>query len=71
MTCAACNITRANPLSGRYMLSCLDCCARLVSSTYPDKRQANAMLAAIARHPGSPGRAAILACVRHTRERLR
>jgi len=42
----------------------VQCCARLVMSTHPDRRQAAAMLAAIDRQPGNPGRAAVTECVR-------
>jgi hypothetical protein len=65
LTCPACESFNAQPLSGVYRLTCLQCCARLVLSTQPDKRQANVMLAAIARQPGAPGRAEVLECVAH------
>lgn len=48
---------------GVYDLKCLDCCARLVLSTHPDRRLAAAMLAAIERVPGAPDRAEVLAAV--------
>jgi hypothetical protein len=44
-------------------MQCLECCTRLVLSAYPDKRQAGAMLAAIERFQGSPGRAQVLESV--------
>jgi hypothetical protein len=62
--CNACEAHRkaseAGAPSGRYQLTCLDCCVRLVDSARPSKRQAAGMLAAIARQPGSPKRADIL-----------
>lgn len=44
-------------------MACLACCTRLVLSARPDKRQAAAMLAAIARFEGSPSRQQVLASV--------
>lgn len=64
MTCKSCEIAKDKKLSGLFDLRCLECCARLVISAHPDKRQAAAMLAAIARFKESPGRAQILECVR-------
>lgn len=64
MTCAACESSKERPMSGAYQLTCLHCCARLVLSTQPDRLQASVMLAAIARQPGDPDRADILALVR-------
>ena len=73
MTCEACqaSTSTAYTTGGLYRFTCLQCCARLVLSAHPSKAQASAMLAAIARCPGSPGRAAILACVRRIREKPR
>ncbi|GLR26527.1 hypothetical protein GCM10007875_16170 [Limnobacter litoralis] len=45
---------------GVYKLTCLDCCVQLVASTRPSKAHAQAMLEAINRVIGSPGRARIL-----------
>ena len=63
MTCEACTKSATNPRIGLYQFTCLSCCARLVLSAHPDKRQASAMLGAIARFKGAPGRAEILASV--------
>jgi hypothetical protein len=46
---------------GLYSLTCTACCARLVASTRPDKAKALTMLAVIARQPGAPTRAEVLA----------
>lgn len=45
-------------------MQCLECCTRLVLTTQPDKKLASAMLAAIERVPGNPGRVAVLESVR-------
>ena len=70
-TCPSCTAAALNPLSGLYQLRCLACCARLVASTRPDKHQAQAMLAAISKQPGAPGRAEILACVARSLQKPR
>lgn len=62
--CPACAKAAANPLSGGYRMQCLACCTRLVLSAHPNKPQAAAMLAAIARFPDAPGREQILESVR-------
>lgn len=62
--CPACESAATKPLSGIYHFTCVQCCARLVLSAHPDKRQASAMLAAIARFRESPSRADVLECVR-------
>ncbi len=64
MTCQACESSKQRPLSGAYRMQCLECCTRLVLTAHPDKRQASALLAAIERCPGNPGRAAVLESVR-------
>ena len=64
MTCEICTQANTTKHSGRYDLRCLECCARLVISAHPDKRQAAGMLAAIARFKEAPGREQILECVR-------
>jgi hypothetical protein len=46
--------------SGRYDLTKLDDCIRLVRSTAPRQDLANVMLAAIERMPGAPTRVEIL-----------
>lgn len=46
-------------------MHCIGCCVRLVlSAQHPDKAQAKAMLASIARYEGAPSRAEVLAGVR-------
>ena len=62
--CSACQAAKTRPNSGAYHFGCLHCCARLVISAHPSKRQASAMLAAIGRFREAPGRDAILECVR-------
>ena len=69
--CPACELSERQPLSGVYQFTCVSCCARLVMSAHPDKRQANAMLAAIARYKHAPGRDTILECVRQVMTRHR
>lgn len=64
--CPACAEAASRPVCGSYRMDCLECCARLVLSTHPDKNLAEAMLAAIARVTGSPSRADVLACVGRT-----
>jgi hypothetical protein len=71
MTCRACQQTQERPTCGAYRFQCLDCCTRLVLSAYPSKPHAAAMLAAIERFPGNPGRARVLASVRHGLEKRR
>lgn len=66
MICKACELSKERPLSGAYRFHCLQCCTRLVLTTHPDKMQASAMLAAIARFKGSPGREEVLESVRQT-----
>lgn len=62
--CPACESSKQRPHSGVYRMQCLACCTRLVLSAHPSKPQAAALLAAIARFPGAPGREQILECVR-------
>lgn len=64
MTCKQCESSKQRQHSGAYSFKCVECCARLVLSAHPDKRQASAMLAAIDRFQGNPGRAAVLESVR-------
>ena len=63
IACQSCQAHQAAQAAGRpcgrYQLTCLDCCVRLVNSTRPDKSKARVMLAAIARQPGAPSRSAI------------
>jgi len=69
MTCEACTKAATNQHSGMYHMGCLECCARLVISTHPNKQHAGAMLEAIARFRDAPGRSAILECVRQQLEK--
>lgn len=64
MTCKPCKLSKQQPNSGAYSFKCVQCCARLVLSAHPNKRQAAVMLAAIDRFPENPGRVAVLECVR-------
>jgi hypothetical protein len=59
-TCCAGRVAGA---SGLFDLACLGCCAALVMRGHPSKQLAGSMLACIARFPGSPTRAAVLARV--------
>lgn len=49
MTCPACESSRQRPLGGLYRMQCLECCARLVASTYPNRQAAAAMMVVIKR----------------------
>lgn len=69
MPCEPCNRRSMNANSGRYSMECLECCAALVMSAHPSKAQAGAMLLAIDRHTGNPGRVNVLACVRRKLEK--
>ena len=64
MTCEACAARSTNPLSGLYHLDCLDCCARLVVSARPSRRQQEAMLQLIESGRDRPTREAVVARVR-------
>jgi hypothetical protein len=61
--CQACESSRRRVTSGAYNFRCVHCCARLVLSAHPNKKQASVMLAAIARFRDAPGRDEVLACV--------
>lgn len=63
MTCKGCELAAATRYAGLYVLTCLDCCIRLVLSAHPSKERAAAMLAVIEHGPGAPDRAQILAGV--------
>ena len=62
--CNECAKAKNNRLHGIYQVSCVGCCARLVISARPDKRQQLAILDFIARHEEAPSRADILECVK-------
>lgn len=49
MTCPACESSRQRRHSGAYHLACLECCARLVASTYPNRQAAAAMIVVVKR----------------------
>lgn len=58
--CPHCAKVQTHGQCATYSLHCLECCARLVFSTYPLKPQAAAMLACIGRSKQAPKRADIL-----------
>ena len=62
--CPSCESWQQQPLSGRYNMMCVQCCARLIRSARPLKHAQQGMLAAIARHQGAPSRAEILKAVK-------
>lgn len=64
LTCVWCAEHQRGHQMGRYDLHCVRCCARLVRSCRPLKPAQEAMLAVIARRPGRPDKAAILAALR-------
>ena len=63
--CQECQQRNGRP-GGLYRLQCLACCTALVLSAYPLRHHAAAVLTAIERHPGSPGRARVSASVRQS-----
>ena len=71
LTCESCATAARGGWTGVGWLTCLGCCTRLVLSTHPNKRAAAAMLAAIERMPGNPGRAAVLESVARCLEKRR
>lgn len=48
--CPACESSRQRPPGGLYRMQCLECCARLVASTYPNRKAAAAMMVVVKRH---------------------
>lgn len=64
--CQACTAAKqpGKPAGGLYMMGCVQCCARLVRSARPLRRAQDGMLAAIARFPGAPKRADVLAALK-------
>lgn len=62
--CLACAARQQRAHSGRYLLTCLPCCAALVRSARPVRALQDGMLACIARQPGAPQRADVLAAVK-------
>ena len=69
--CPWCARFRADGRCGRYHLSCVGCCARLVRSARPWKQAQEAMLAVIARQPGRPTKAQVLQALRELDAALR
>lgn len=61
--CEACERSRGGAPSGRYRMTCVQCCVRLVLSAYPSKGRAASMLALIERQ-GAVDRALVLDGVR-------
>ena len=71
MTCPSCAQANTNPLSGRFNLTCLACCCRLIESTRPSVQQREAMFEAIAwaaRYANVSTRTEIAAQLRQMRE---
>ena len=68
MICEACATRSANPRSGLYHLDCLDCCARLVMSARPCRRNQEAMLQLIESGRDRPTRESVLQRVRELSE---
>lgn len=66
--CTQCTTAASRQHSGLYDLRCVACCARLVLAARPDKLMAGVALDAIARFPGAPSRAAVLAVVNEAHE---
>ena len=62
--CPWCERFRAVGRCGRYHLSCVGCCARLLRSCRPWKAAQEAMFAVIARQPGRPTKDAVIAQIR-------
>lgn len=60
MTCEHCSAASLSPIYGGYAMSCATCCARLVASARPMRQMQEAMLYAITRRAGRPGKAEVL-----------
>jgi hypothetical protein len=60
VTCPECGKAATSRFHGTYDTGCLDCCVRLVASARPSRRHQEAMLYALERIPGSPGRDEII-----------
>lgn len=58
--CPCCNAFATNPLCGSYLMSCVQCCARLVLSGRPLRSHQEGMLAVIQRRSGRPIKADVL-----------
>lgn len=55
---------KSDPRTGRYHLHCVGCCARLVRSCRPWREAQEGMFAIIARQPGRPGKAEVIAAIK-------
>lgn len=64
MTCEECQKAEASRHHGVYLLTCVQCCARLVVSARPNKAHQEAMLIVIARTHGAPSRQRVLDCIK-------
>lgn len=64
MPCGFCAWARLGRRVGRYNLSCVTCCARLVRSCRPWKAAQEAMFAVIARKPGRPTKDDVIDAIR-------
>lgn len=47
--CRACESSGQRLPGGQYRMQCLECCARLVASTYPNRQAAAAMMVVVKR----------------------
>lgn len=54
--CLNCSSAALNPLWGGYSMQCVRCCARLIASAFPDKRQMQVLRAAAELRSGRPSR---------------
>lgn len=70
MTCKHCTLSKQQPHYGVYNFACLECCARLVLTTKPDKQKAASMLEAISRFDGAPARSDVLQRLKNAPETL-
>ena len=50
MTCPQCESSKQRQHSGAYSFKCVECCARLVASTYPNRQAAAAMMVVVKRN---------------------
>lgn len=75
MTCPACHAFAVNHHSGRYRMECLQCCARLLASTRPNRHAAAGMMTvirrSIERSASTFGPADVTACARQMLEKPR
>ena len=64
LPCGHCGRAAKGQRTGRYHLHCVGCCARLVRSCRPWRAAQEAMLAIIARQPGRPSVADVVAQIK-------